>query len=153
MSVPSVPSPVPSPVQLSTDDVEEDEPCTVSFVGLIGCLALVAVTDDEMYAWHIAGMDLANVLNPEMRQMSLRHFRVEVEASDARVAWFKEWIGERLKNGKKVAVWMAGPYAEPGVVSFFGVPQQNVMRTEKGPVTVTWSPALGWGESEPVYDA
>lgn len=123
-------------LSLGTDDrslVDMNE--NVQAVGLVGCLFLVHVPDQgEQYdAWHIAGMDLCNLLNPQMRSIFQMLSPVEVRASDSRADDWKKSVQENPGT-----TYLCGPNADDLARDFFNIDPENVTRTEKGPVSVTF---------------
>lgn len=132
---PATPVPAPAPEQLHTDEVHEGSHEPVEFVGLVGCLGVVALTDTEMYAWHVAGMDLCNVLNPQMRAMLMLISPIEVRASDDRVKYFNDWVRDH-----NATVWLAGPNADDAATRLFHVSPEHVHRTPQGPMNITFDP-------------
>ena len=107
----------------------------VKAVSLDGCLCLVHVPDKgkTYVAWHITGMDLCNLLNPEMRRMSRRVSPIELEASDSSA---DDWKKSVQKNPG--TTYLCGPNADDQARDFFNIDPENVTRTEKGPVSVTF---------------
>ena len=107
----------------------------VKAVSLDRCLCLVHVPDKgkTYLAWHIAGMDLCNLLNPEIRNMASRISPIEVQASDSSAKFWKESVQKNPGT-----TYLCGPNADDLVRDFFKVDPENVTRTEKGPVSVTF---------------
>ncbi|USE36117.1 hypothetical protein [Endozoicomonas sp. SCSIO W0465] len=121
---------------LGTDDrslIEMDR--NVQAVCLINCLFLVHVPDDgEFYdVWHISGADLCHLLNPEMRAMMNWYCPLEVQGCDGRAKDWKEAVQENPGT-----TYLAGPNADDQVRDFFNIDASNVVKTEKGPVSITF---------------
>lgn len=126
-------------LELGTDDwYPVDINRNVRAIGIIGCLFLVHVPDEgETYdAWHIAGMDLVNLLNQEMRSMLLAmgpYGVREVNASDRRAQVWKETVQENPGT-----TYLCGPNTDEQAREFFNIDTANVTKTEKGPISVTF---------------
>ena len=126
-------------LKLGTDDrslVRMDK--NVQALRLVNCLFLIHVPEKgERYnAWHIAGMDLCNLLNIKLRLIMFSvgyNGFIEVEAADGKAEDWKEWVQENPGT-----TYLCGPNADEQAREFFNVDPVNVTRTEQGPVTVTF---------------
>lgn len=120
---------------MDTDDCYKGPLIPLMFIDLVHCVAVVAVNDESMFAWHVAGADLGLLFNKKLREMLNP---VAVECADNKFNEYKEWV----TTHDKVTVWMAGPEAND-VAKAFGASADHVMQTKKGPVTVGFSDN-GW---------
>jgi hypothetical protein len=128
---------------LYTDDCsyEVSTPTKVRFVDLVHCLGLVHVPKhtNTNAAWHVAGMDLAMTINPEMRRMFLMMQRNSVEMADSRFQSWKQYVREHPGD-----TFLCGPNADQAAMKHFDVKPENTLRTEQrdGGITVVFDPQL-----------
>jgi hypothetical protein len=103
----------------------------IFFPGLVGCLALVHWNDekDEGYVWHVDGLTLFMVLNPQP-DMSLKHVN---KAHDGVNHWKKEC------HDLGGTSYLAGPNADEQAMKFFNIAaKEHCLKTDAGPVTVAF---------------
>lgn len=144
------------PIELGTDDttgLEEPVPegTEVKFIGLVGCLAAVAVdTDGGIYGWHVAGIDLCLLVRidvlkrPWLLEKDIDPFKFEyttgfkitnpeVNVSICRLRYWYE-----ITEGKKI--FICGPTAVQEAMKLLRSTSSTTMKTRnadsKNPVTV-----------------
>jgi len=117
--------------QIFEIDVFGDFELKAKFPEMVGCLAVVHVSDDGAIAWHVAGMDLAMKLSKEQRMMYQIINESAVEASDGR---FIDWL--KLVKENPGVTYLCGPNADCVAREFFNVKEENCVKTKEGPVTV-----------------
>ena len=134
-------------MQLYTDDTNHEisKKEAVEGVGLVGCLLVVHVPEKgHTYgAWHVAGMDLAMTIHKQQRQMFLMISRLEVDAADSRISYWRSYV--RDNPGK---TYLCGPNADVAAMNHFNIVAKNTLRTEQlddgitvrfDPQTTQWS--------------
>lgn len=123
-------------IAISLDDVYQgavDDTNSLTFDDLVGSLAVVYLYQDDqaqehVYAWYIAGMDLAIRLNARSRAM----FRVtcpnEVDGTDGRFQAYHDFVAQ-YPHG---STYLAGPNADETAREYFSVLSNNTLVTPGG---------------------
>jgi hypothetical protein len=122
-------------IELHTDDnwsLNQDQELVckkIKAIKIVQCLLILSFDQDKLInAWHIAGMDLAILINQEQRMMFSMLSKCEVESVDDR---FKSWYNA-YKNYKTVII---GPKADEAAKRKF---RGTCYPTVKGPVDIEY---------------
>ncbi|WP_422450493.1 hypothetical protein [Endozoicomonas sp. ALB091] len=107
----------------------------IQAVDMDGSLCLVHVPDDGRgyVAWHMEPPDVTFLLNPTRRAMAAIFFPEEIRAAENHAGYWQEEV-----QRKPGTTYLCGPVADGSAQNFFNVDPANVLRTEEGPVSVTF---------------
>ncbi|WP_257295390.1 hypothetical protein [Endozoicomonas sp. YOMI1] len=110
----------------------------VQAVELDGSLCLVHVPDNGKgyVAWHMEALDFNFLLNPNPRFSTMATMLLCPELPRVAETKANHWKEEVQKNPG--TTYLCGPVADEPAQNFFNVDPVNVVRTEKGPVSVTF---------------
>jgi len=122
-------------IELNTDDswsLNQDQELVckkIKAIKLVGCLLILSFDEDKLInAWHIAGIDLAMLINQEQRMMFMMISKNEVIMADDR---FKSWYN----TYQKYKTIIIGPNADKAAELKF---RGKSYPTIKGPVDVEY---------------
>ncbi|MBO9481155.1 hypothetical protein [Salinisphaera sp. G21_0] len=109
----------------------------VQAVDMNGSLCLIHVPDNaKIYiAWHMEPGDLTFLAspNPQAMAMAMKFFPEVIRAAEAHTDYWKNEVQKYPGT-----TYLCGPVADELAQNFFNVDPANVVRTEKGPVSVTF---------------
>ena len=125
---------------LHTDEMNEYKaPVIIKFPGLVGCLALIHLgeEDDCVLGHHVSGLHLSCLLNKKHRMMFMMMGQAGVIEINAAESYKK--VSEEFRRDHPGETYMCGPNMDSVAQAAYNIPEANMVKTEEGPVTATFN--------------